>query len=235
MSPGFKITLRASCVLLGDVLRASVAEARQRLISHSLKERALVGRNRIAAPTLESELGITSDAVDADLEVKMRARRPASHPHKADGTSHGDTGTGVHSRREVPHVAVAADHAVPMANVDHVAVAALLARENHDAVTDCADGRTHRGCVVRSGVIAPFTEDRMLARSENAADAAKRDGRAEEGRTQRHTAGLIVLGAGGAMRIEVNGLKRVVAVRQRQTGANDLVDDDRAVGLLQPL
>src|SRR3954469_15205352 len=37
------------------------------------------------------------------------------------------------------------------------------------------------------------------------------------------------------MRIEVNGLERVVAVRQRQTGADDLVDDDGAVGLLQPL
>src|SRR5258706_13818128 len=122
-----------------------------------------------------------------------------------------------------------------MANVDHVAVAALCAGKDHDAIADCADRRAHRRCVVGSSVIAPLAEEQMLAQAENAANATERDGRTKKRRAKRHSARVVVLAGGGAWRIEKDRFERVVAVGERETSAENLVDDDRAVRLLKTL
>src|SRR5207302_10251336 len=164
----------------------------------------------------------------------MRSRRPACHADVANGRSHGNPGAWLHAHREIAHVAVAADHAVPVPDVDHVAVTTVASGENDDAVADGADRSPFSRRVVSAGVVAPLAEDRMLARAEDAADATKYQWSAKEGSTQGHAAGVVVLPGAGTRRIEVNRLERAVAVGQSEPSAEDLVDDDRAVWLLKP-
>src|SRR5438128_5646254 len=114
----------------------------------------------------------------------MRPRRPACHADVANGRSHGNPGAWLHAHREIAHVAVAADHAVPVPDVDHVAVTTVASGENDDAVADGADRSPFSRSVVSAGVVAPLAEDRMLARAEDAADTAEGNGSAKECRAQ---------------------------------------------------
>src|SRR6185295_11300745 len=88
---------------------------------------------------------------------------------------------------------------------------------------------------VGPGVIAPFSENLMLAGAEDAADAPEGDRCAKECRTQRHAAGVVVLRGRGAAGIEVDRFDWAVSVGQREPGTENLVHDDGAVGLLEPL
>src|SRR3954468_17468827 len=50
--------------LLGHAGEVRVVQAGERLVAHLLEQRALVGRNRLAALALEGKLGVVRDAVD---------------------------------------------------------------------------------------------------------------------------------------------------------------------------
>src|SRR6266480_6448677 len=219
----------------------NVGETRHGLGSHLLEERALIGGDWLAAPALQRQLRVVRDAVDADLEVEVRASRPSRHADVADGRSHCNTSSGTHTGSEIPHMAVAAHHAVAVPDVDHVAVATFDPSEDYNSVADRADGCPHRRCVIRSGVIAPLPKERMLAQTEDAADTAESHRRAKERCPQRESARVIILSVAGTgacycrRAVKVNRLERVVAVGKTESGAEDLVDDDRAIGLLQPL
>src|SRR6184192_3901431 len=134
----------------------------------------------------------------------MRSGGPSGHAHEAYRASHSDARAGTHAGCEVAHVAVSAHHAVPVPDVDHVAVAALSAGEDHDAVPNRANRSSLSGRVIRSGVIAPFAEDRMLAGAEHTADATECEGSTEKRGAQRQPAGIVELSDARAWRVEVN-------------------------------
>ena len=75
----------------------------------------------------------------------------------------------------------------------------------------------------------------MLARPEHATDTTKRQRSAEKRRAKRHATRVVELPGARARRIEVNRLQRVVSVGKCEPRAEDLVDYDRAVGLLKSL
>src|SRR6202008_1207436 len=70
---------------------------------------------------------------------------------------------------------------------------------------------------------------------EDAADATEGDGSTKKGRAQRHAAGVVVLTSAGTGRIEGNRLEWLARIGKRESRTENLVDDDRAVGLLQTL
>ena len=175
------------------------------------------------------------DTIDADLEVEVWSGRPASHANVADRRTHGNTRAGTHARREIAHMTVAADHAVAVPDVDHVAVSTFPASEDHHSVTDGTHRSPFGRRVIGTGVIAPLAEDRMLARAEHAADSTKRQRSAEKRRAKGHATRVVKLPGARARRIKVNRLQRVVSVGKREPRAEDLVDYDRAVGLLKSL
>src|SRR5687768_14635183 len=122
-----------------------------------------------------------------------------------------------------------------MPDVDRIPVAATSSGKDHDAIPDGADRSSHRCRVVGSLVLPPGAEDWMSAAAEHAADAAKRDRGAEKCCLQRSAAGIEVFGAAGS-RIEADRFQLiVVAPAQRETRAENLVDDDRAIRLLETL
>src|SRR5688572_30648344 len=122
-----------------------------------------------------------------------------------------------------------------MPDVDRIPVAATPSGKDHDPIADGADRSPHRCRVVGSLVLPPGAEDWMSAAAEHAADAAKRDRGAEKCCLQRSAAGIEVFGsARSGVKPDRFQLVRV-ATTERETGAEDLVDDDRAVRLLEPL
>src|SRR5215210_7414100 len=114
--------------------------------------------------------------------MEVRARCKSGGPDITDCVAHGDAGAYAHPGSEVAHVTVAADHSVPVPDVDHVSVATLPSHEHNEAVTNRADRRTGRGGVVSSRMIPPLAENRVLPRAENARDAAECHGSAKESR-----------------------------------------------------
>src|ERR1700682_2397852 len=212
-----------------------LVQAGQRLIFHLLEETTLVGGDRLAAFAFQRQLRVVRDAVDADLEMKVRARRPTGHSNIADGRTHRDSAAGTHSGREIPHVAVSTDHSVSVPDVDHVAVPTLNSGKDNNAIADRADRRAHRRRVVGTGVIAPLAEERMLTQTENAADPTERDRRAQEGCTQGHSARVVVLPSAGSRGVKVNCFERIGRTRKGETRAKNFIDDDRPVEPLETL
>src|SRR5215210_2799069 len=128
---------------------------------------------------------------------------------------------------------VAADESVAMPHVDDVSIATLPPREDHDAVADRSDWSAHRCCVIGAFVTPPDAQHRMAPAAENAGDPAERYRCAEKCSTERLSCRVEVLSlrAGGAR--EQNRFDLIS--RQREAGSEDLVHENGAVGLLEPL
>src|SRR5215212_1000888 len=115
-----------------------IVQTGERLAAHFLKERALIARNRLAALALQRKLRIVRYSVDPNLEVEVRSGRPASHADITNRRSHRDARTGSHSSGKIPHVSVTAHHAVAVADVDDIAVAAFSAGEDYYPIANGA-------------------------------------------------------------------------------------------------
>src|SRR6185312_3502562 len=139
----------------------------ERMRANLVEQRRLRAAERCTALPFEGELRIARDSIDTNLEVKMRTGCPARHTDVTDGLAHFHVRARMNSTRESAHVSVAAHHAVAVTDVDHVPIATDPCCRYHDAVTDRVHRGSHRGRVVGAGVIAPRSEDRMLAQSEH--------------------------------------------------------------------
>src|ERR1051326_2905183 len=87
--------------------------------------------------------------------------------------------------RERLHVAVAADVAVRVPDVHHVAVPRGPSRPDHDAVADGAHRRARGGRVIGALVLLPDAEDRMKTQPVAARDAPELDRRPKEASAHR--------------------------------------------------
>ncbi len=164
--------------------------------------------------------------------MQVRAGCEAALSDCPDGASNRHVRSAADSFREIPEMAVAADVSVAVTNVDDVAVPALASRKDDDAVADGAHGSAHRRRVIGSLVLSPDSKHRVAAASENAGDAPEVYGRPKERSTKRLAALVEVLAVRVAA-VESNRFDLVAG--KRQPRAKNLVDYDRAVGLLKPL
>src|SRR5690606_31200443 len=113
---------------------------------------------------LQEGTWIDSAVVDADLEMKVRAGRPAGAADQSDDVSGVDRLSDI--RLPGGHVRIARQHAIAMSDLDHLAVTGLSPNETHLAVGRRMNGgafgatkveaRMHR-CAAVEGV-APIAE-----------------------------------------------------------------------------
>src|SRR6478672_13079626 len=122
---------------------------------------------------------IVVHAVDAELEVQVRAGGPARGADRADALALLDALALAHV--DAAQVGVGRGARAVVLDLHHVAVAVLHAGELDHAVADGAYRRAGGRGVVDAEVAAPFLQDRMHAQREAGGDARERERAGEEG------------------------------------------------------
>src|SRR5512141_1864926 len=114
----------------------------------------------------------------------MRPSREACLADVGNRAADANARADVDAAGKTTQMPITTDKPVAVTDVDQVAVSAFPSCENHNPVTNRANRRAHRCRVIRSLVLAPDSEDRMLPSTEDARDSPEGDRSAQERSTQ---------------------------------------------------
>src|SRR5438876_5732529 len=162
----------------------------------------------------------------------MRAGREPGRAHVADDLLLANARSDIESLRKPREMAVAGPDAVGVPNFDQVAVAAIAAGDEDDAIGGGAHRRPIRRRVIGPLVRSPLFENRMEAPAEAARDMAEAQRRAQEGAAQG-AATIVVEPASTGGAIEGEG--ETGRARHVDTGGENATEPLLALGRLQPL
>src|SRR6266498_2958132 len=142
----------------------------------SLEELAIRRRDRLATFHVQCNARVALHTTDEHFEMKMRTCRQAGHADIAYRRPDSHSRAGSDSLRESAKMAISGDEPVAMPDVDRVAVATLATGKDHDSVADGSNWSSHRRRVARALMLAPDSENRVPASTENTGDASECNG-----------------------------------------------------------